>query len=93
MKQFPEGLDSNTILYYKDKPYRVLLISKIKANSLAELIYKYTASETNYIEKNPEYTGDEWIDVVIYQCLYVNPDGHIWVREYNEFFNLFKPQV
>lgn len=30
-----------------------------------------------------------WIDCIIYQCLYLNPDGDLWVRNKEEFFNLF----
>ena len=31
-----------------------------------------------------------WIDSVIYQCLYDNPDGIFWVRTAEEFDRLFK---
>jgi hypothetical protein len=73
--------------YYKDKPYKIVAHSKIKLSGLADLFYIY----------NPEgyYMGnithdEEWINVVIYQCLYDNPDGDIWVREREQFYELFK---
>lgn len=31
----------------------------------------------------------KWIDCVIYQTLYDNPDGVFWVRSSKEFYNLF----
>jgi hypothetical protein len=33
---------------------------------------------------------NEWVDCVIYQTLYDNPDGEFWVRNSEEFFSLFK---
>jgi len=33
-----------------------------------------------------------WIDVVIYEALYENKDGQIWVREKGSFYELFKPE-
>lgn len=34
--------------------------------------------------------NDEWKDAIVYKCLYKNPDGMIWVRLKDEFFELFK---
>lgn len=34
-----------------------------------------------------------WIDCIIYQCLYLNPDGDLWVRNKEEFFNLFTTEM
>jgi hypothetical protein len=31
-----------------------------------------------------------WEDVVIYECLYENPDGKYWVRFNDDFYSLFK---
>lgn len=32
----------------------------------------------------------KWVDCVIYQTLYDNPDGEFWVRTKDEFHSLFK---
>ncbi len=34
--------------------------------------------------------NNKWVDCVIYQTLYDNPDGEFWVRNSEEFFSLFK---
>lgn len=52
-----------------------------------------------YIYKNKIYCifketkmkiDGNWVDCVIYQTLYNNPDGEFWVRSKEEFFKLFK---
>ena len=68
----------NKTYYYKGKPYKVLLETKAKASGFADAmdVDRYDASR-------------EWIDVVIYECLYENPDGMVWVRTKEQFYNLF----
>lgn len=34
--------------------------------------------------------GGVWIDVIVYVCMYDNPEGKYWVREKKEFYKLFK---
>jgi len=34
-----------------------------------------------------------WVDSVIYRCLYLNPDGQLWVRTKEEFDSLFWPVI
>lgn len=34
--------------------------------------------------------SETWVPVIIYQCLYENEDGMIWVREEKQFYKLFK---
>lgn len=51
--------------YFKDKPYKIFMETKIKI-------------------------GEDWIDGIIYQCLYDNPDGIFWIRTKEDFFLKFK---
>lgn len=74
---------SNTVYYFKDKPYEILYRSKMKTEDFFKLaIGSYNEQIGNW--KSP------WTEVVIYKCLYYNPDGEVWVREINEFFEKFK---
>jgi hypothetical protein len=73
--------------YFKNKPYLLLCESKIKAEGIAEALEGYGVTQTDVI--SPEM---DWIEVVIYMCLYENPDGQIWVREKNEFYSKFKTE-
>lgn len=57
------------------------------------MIYSYKEKDYEIIEKSKIKIGKIWIDVIIYKCLYNNPDGLIWVRESTEFFELFKPKI
>lgn len=34
-----------------------------------------------------------WEPVVVYECLYDNTEGTIWVRFYDDFYNNFKLKV
>lgn len=56
------------IYYYKDKPYQLVHMTKIKLNGI-------------------------WQEAVLYKCLYVNPNGMLWVRLKDDFFNNFKPKI
>ena len=42
-----------------------------------------------FAESKSKING-EWVDSIIYQSLYHNEDGWIWVRTKDEFFELFK---
>lgn len=33
---------------------------------------------------------DVWVPVVVYECLYENPDGMIWARYQDDFYSLFE---
>lgn len=37
--------------------------------------------------------GGIWIDAIIYECQYENPDGMVWVRTKEEFFRLFSEVI
>ena len=67
--------------YYKGKPYRIVAESKIKASGVIE----WWAGKGKFAI----HPAHEWIDVVIYECLYDNPDGMVWVRTKEQFYNLF----
>lgn len=72
--------------WYKNKPYRVLYESRIKTQGIPDLIASIDImAHTIFLDSKLE-----WIDVVIYECLYENPDGTIWVREKKQFYELFK---
>lgn len=32
----------------------------------------------------------KWINCVVYECLYENPDGQVWIRTGEEFYKLFQ---
>jgi len=53
---------------------------------------QYTYKDKPYIILHESKYKDKgvWKEVIIYMCLYPNPDGDIWVREKEEFFKLFK---
>ncbi len=51
--------------------------------------YKYKERPYKILHESKIKIGGTWIDVIVYQCLYENPDGMIWVREKEEFFKLF----
>lgn len=53
-------------------------------------IYYYKDKAYKIFQVSKMKIGGTWIDVVIYVCQYENKDGGIWVREREEFFNLFK---
>jgi hypothetical protein len=59
-------------------------MSKIK-------IYSYKDKRYIFIRESMMKIGERWIDVVIYKCLYENPDGDVWVREKEQFYKLFTP--
>lgn len=72
------------IYYYKGKPYTIVAESKMKIKALIDY---------GYLECNMKLEHmDRWVDVIIYQCEYENPEGRIWVRLKEQFFELFKTQ-
>ena len=56
-------------------------------------IYEYKGKQYRIFAETKMKVNDEWIDCIIYQTLYYNEDGWIWVRSREEFFKLFKPQL
>lgn len=80
---------SDTIYYYKDKPYKILYKTKMKLSGLFR-IFKY---DFELVPKRlMTMDEDDWIHVVIYECQYENSEGQVWVRENDEFFQKFKPK-
>lgn len=71
--------------YFKDKPYQIVFEGRLKSEGVAKVLDGYGIVHTDTIHKDME-----WIEVVIYMCLYENPDGMVWVREKSEFYNKFK---
>ena len=49
----------------------------------------YKILTTSKIKWPNQFGEDEWVDVVIYICLYENEDGMIWVRQDTIFDHLF----
>lgn len=77
------------VYWFKDKPYKILHESKIKLNGIIDLLSSINSNKV-WMERVLVEEHGEWIDVIIYQALYENPDGQIWVREKNEFYEKFK---
>jgi hypothetical protein len=78
------------IYYYKDKPYSIVAKSKIKASGVTDLLFSLGViafHREEFIQGK-----NDWLDVIIYQCEYDNPDGKIWVRTEKQFFELFKAE-
>ena len=55
-------------------------------------IYYYKGNPYTILSETKIKVGDMWKDCVVYKCEYENPDGSIWVRQRQEFFELFKPK-
>lgn len=56
-----------------------------------ETIYTYKNKQYRIFAETKVKIEGVWVDCVIYQTLYYNKDGWIWVRTKEEFFELFKP--
>ena len=56
-------------------------------------IYYYKGNPYTILSETKIKVGDMWKDCVVYRCEYENPDGSIWVRQRQEFFELFKPKA
>ena len=53
-------------------------------------IYEFKGKQYNLLLETKIKIDDEWVDGIIYMCLYYNPDGMVWVRTKEEFFEKFK---
>lgn len=53
-------------------------------------IYEYKGKQYRIFSESKMKVDGEWIDCIIYQTLYYNEDGWIWVRSRDEFFKLFE---
>lgn len=53
-------------------------------------VYEYKGKEYSILYKSKIKIWPSWVDIVIYQCEYSNPDGQIWCRLENDFFSKFK---
>lgn len=51
--------------------------------------FKYKGKLYVIFQETKMKINGEWVDCVIYQTLYDNPDGEFWVRTSEEFFTLF----
>ena len=56
-------------------------------------IYYYKGNPYTILSETKIKVGDMWKDCVVYRCEYENPDGSIWVRQRQDFFELFKPKA
>lgn len=54
---------------------------------------KYTYKNKPYmvLYETKMKISELWVNCIVYQCLYYNPDGGVWVRERQQFLKLFKP--
>lgn len=77
------------VYYYKGKPYAKIVETKIKASGILDFVSGMNSNK-RYVDLIFVEKCNEWVDVVIYECLYENPDGQIWVREKTQFYELFK---
>jgi hypothetical protein len=64
------------------------LTTKIK--DMKEGVYEYKGKLYRIFAETRVKINGVWVDSIIYQTLYNNPDGWIWVRTREEFFSLFK---
>lgn len=53
-------------------------------------IYEYKGNKYRIFAESEMKIDGKWQDCIIYQTLYYNEDGWIWVRSKQEFFELFK---
>lgn len=53
-------------------------------------IYEYKGNQYRIFAESKMKVDGVWIKCIIYQTLYYNEDGWIWVRNSEEFFKLFK---
>jgi hypothetical protein len=57
---------------------------------MEEKVYEYKGKLYKIFAETKVKINGVWVDSIIYQTLYNNPDGWIWVRTKEEFFSLFK---
>ena len=55
-----------------------------------EKVYEYKGKPYRIFTQTKTKINGVWIDSVVYEALYDNPDGKFWVRTKEEFFKLFK---
>ena len=60
---------------------------------MSKEIYYYKGNPYTILSETKIKVGDMWKDCIVYKCEYENPDGSIWVRQRQEFFELFKPKA
>jgi len=53
-------------------------------------VYIYKEKPYYIVEETSIKVGGTWIPCIIYATLYENPDGELWVRFKEDFFNLFE---
>ncbi|MEK6828913.1 MAG: hypothetical protein AABY15_02220 [Nanoarchaeota archaeon] len=57
---------------------------------MSEQVYEYKGKKYRIFAETKIKINGVWVEGIIYQTLYHNPDGWIWVRTKEEFFELFK---
>lgn len=57
---------------------------------MKEKFYEYKGKPYRIFAETKTKINGQWVDSIIYQTLYVNPEGSLWVRTKEEFFSLFK---
>jgi hypothetical protein len=74
-------------------------IEDINSKNIRGLNGKLIIARPKYYFKDKPYAiiceskmkiSELWIDVVIYETLYDNPEGRVWVREKGQFYKLFE---
>lgn len=56
-------------------------------------VYEYKGNPYRIFSETKVKIDGKWVDAIIYQTLYPNSDGWIWVRTKEEFFSLFKEKI
>lgn len=56
------------------------------------MTYYYKDKPYRIIQESKVKIEGVWYPCIIYECLYENPEGMVWVRPKESFFQLFKPK-
>jgi hypothetical protein len=87
-----ETLNKDRVIYYlKGNPYKKIIDSKIKMEgvlyAIGEKIGRQYLTQDQFLQLR-----SEWLPVTIYETLYDNPDGRLWVRTVDEFNQKFNTE-
>lgn len=61
--------------------------------SINNEIYYYKDKPYKIFAESSIKLNNKWEKIIIYECQYDNPEGMLWVRLKNDFFELFKPKI
>lgn len=53
--------------------------------------YTYKGKTYRVVMEYKVKINNEWVPAIIYECLYNNPEGMVWVRTKDEFLQKFQP--